>query len=820
MLILIGIQPATLCAQVVIDEDLTLALKEAPPDSQVAAFILFKQQGGYDKFSPLTRGKSKANVRRLVVSQLKQIAEKSYKEFMVSFGNDVIVDRRFWVVNGLSVKATAKTYERIFKNSDILRIYHRWVKPDGIIFHDGKKTRLPIVKSNKNHKKTEFKLGHDVRIPWNLRIMNADKAWLALGYTGNGVIIGLVDSGTNIYHPDLANNLWINEDEIPNNGIDDDGNGYVDDYYGYNFANENQNIRDDFFHGTEAASTIHGDGTGGIITGVAPRADIMVIRMYDQTSTYNNFHLWRAFQYDTWEGFEYLIENGADVVNMSFDWKPSEKPLIVPWRYVCENVATTGVVLVAGAGNSRSFFSTPYQITPPANSPFVISVGGTDDKDVIDRMSSRGNVTWQDEAPFFDAPYPPGMAKPDVCSPIGRFPLINWSSTGYVLESGHAGTSLSGPQVSGAVALLLEKNPELMPLEVKEIFMKSAEDLGAPGWDSYYGAGRVDCFRALTYDVFPDIRLKGRFLKKNKNETDPKLLINSKKNIICIELENRNSIAARHVALHLTTGCEGVDISEPQSLLDEIETDTPITLQYTVSLDNSVRKGQEIRFSLCVHPVNGKKSFIPISFQSEGGDILIIDDDTDGMFEKTLAEIVTKLGYTYNIHTNRSYGTPSKETLDAYDLVLWTTGEDNVNTITLDDWKTIKAYIQDGGNVLLSGQFIGNEKDARGCIEEYFNVTYNSVDKYSSNFKELTISVPGKPEFTVKKNMFYRYHDSYTYDDSDQSVITMSKTEKISGGLLKQNNGKIVHMTFLPEDIPVLDERLSLFRSVINYLNK
>ena len=117
------------------------------------------------------------------------------------------------------------------------------------------------------------------RIGWNVERIGAPRVWRELGITGEGVVIAVLDVGVNYAHTDLRGNIWVNTKEIPGNGVDDDRNGYVDDLYGYDFARMRAEVRDTNTtppqHGTMTSGITLGDGSGGIITGVAPRARLM-----------------------------------------------------------------------------------------------------------------------------------------------------------------------------------------------------------------------------------------------------------------------------------------------------------------------------------------------------------------------------------------------------------------------------------------------------------------------------------------------------------------------------------------------------------------
>ena len=119
------------------------------------------------------------------------------------------------------------------------------------------------------------------------------------------MVIALLDTGIEYTHPDLRNRMWTNMAETPNNGVDDDGNGYVDDYYGMDMLAGSVEVRPSSSqHGTLVSGILVGDGTGGTVTGVAPGARVMAFRTGSLVSSFL--------------ALQYAIEHGADVVNMSF----------------------------------------------------------------------------------------------------------------------------------------------------------------------------------------------------------------------------------------------------------------------------------------------------------------------------------------------------------------------------------------------------------------------------------------------------------------------------------------------------------------------
>jgi len=297
--------------------------------------------------------------------------------------------------------------------------------------------------------------------------IDAPEAWYYVQGRSD-IVIAILDTGIDLNHEDLKNKLWINTKEIPNNGIDDDFNGFIDDYYGWDFVNNDNDPSDDHIlsHGTHvagiaAAETNNNKG----IAGVNWYVKLMPLKILDDNGG-------GSFE-DLEKGIRYAVNNGAKIINLSLASTDTD----IGVEYQIREAYNKGVVIVAAAGNEDR------SVCFPARLSQVIAVGATDNKD--HRWYEREGVgsNYGEELDLTA----PGK---DIYSTIRN------NSYGY-----KTGTSMSAPFVSGAVALVLSKYPELTPEKVREHLMLTADVLGPPG-SPYYGAGRLNIYKAV-YDTLP-----------------------------------------------------------------------------------------------------------------------------------------------------------------------------------------------------------------------------------------------------------------------------------------------------------------------------
>lgn len=223
--------------------------------------------------------------------------------------------------------------------------------------------------------------------------IDAPEAWEI--ETGNPeIVIAIVDSGIDYTHPDLAGNIWINNDEIPDNDIDDDNNGFVDDYYGYDFTGRGDpDPKDTLGHGTHCAGVAGAVTNNNLgIAGVCWNCKLMSVRVFQNTSAAWS---WTA------NGIRYAADNGAHVISMSFGWYDPADVLKDAIDYAYDK----GTILVAAAGN-EGVMSQLY----PAAYENVIAVAATDHNDQrMNRYDERFDMEFMSNFGFWVDVSAPGQ---------------------------------------------------------------------------------------------------------------------------------------------------------------------------------------------------------------------------------------------------------------------------------------------------------------------------------------------------------------------------------------------------------------------------
>jgi hypothetical protein len=279
----------------------------------------------------------------------------------------------------------------------------------------------------------------------------------------SSVPVAIIDTGLQLSHPDLVANLWTNPGEIPDNGVDDDGNGYVDDVHGYDFVNDDGGPDDDNGHGTHVAGIIGASGNNGIgVAGVAWTASLMPLKVLGANGSGDDAGIIEAL--------EYAAANGARITNNSYGGSGVDPALYTAFV----EAGDAGMLQMVAAGNA----GTDNDVLPGSPASFrldsVISVAATDDTDALAGFSNFGRTSVDIGAPGVQ---------------IGS----TWPNAQYVYDSG---TSMATPMVSGVVALVAAQNPAWSPAQLRDWIIGTARSDPSLAGKTVTG-GVVDLGRAL-----------------------------------------------------------------------------------------------------------------------------------------------------------------------------------------------------------------------------------------------------------------------------------------------------------------------------------
>jgi subtilisin family serine protease len=321
--------------------------------------------------------------------------------------------------------------------------------------------------------------------------INAPEAW-CITTGSDAVVVAVLDTGIELDHPDLKDKLWVNPGEIANNGVDDDGNGYPDDVYGFNFAYighpppTDSDGRGTFFAGIAAASGNNG-GTG--VAGLSWGARIMAVKILRDDRTGNTEFLL--------QGIVYAADNGAKVIllNRGFNctnWPPEAlQTLHDAVRYAASKGALV-VVKVGDWAQDNNPVMCPAFFT--LSEPNVIAVTASDDRDQRLPGAEYGSYV--------------SVAAPSGSEPMEsrrRCTTSTWIGGSYA-EACDPATDIAAAHVAGVAALVWSVNPRLQPQEVRWIIESTAAKVGEYPYtddgagrtrNDYYGYGRVDAYAAV-----------------------------------------------------------------------------------------------------------------------------------------------------------------------------------------------------------------------------------------------------------------------------------------------------------------------------------
>ncbi len=461
----------------VMDRRLGEVLEQADPDGRIAVIVSFRSIETPSR--RLSDGSRRD--RPLLIRSLRRDAERAHgpvRAFLEQRGVGRI--RPLWHINALAFEATSDVVLDVAGRPDVvsvrldqaIHIESRCCPRAGSTIvrrsaaADDAAEPAALAGGPEPSGSQPRLLNGDVQAEWHLAMVNAPQLWTA-GLMGQGVVVATMDTGVDIDHPDLqgswrgGGNSWLDTVGVYESPHDSDG------------------------HGTGVMGVLVGGSAGGTAIGVAPLAQWIAVRIFDDQggSTFSRAH----------EGFQWLLDpdgdpntdDAPDIVTNSWEIRDHVNECVLEFYEDIQLLREAGIAVVFAAGNSGP---TIYTSVSPANYDNVVSVGAVDDGQVISLGSSRG---------------------PAACGSVAVFPLVVAPGEGIrtadltfgglipLSYSQATGTSYAAPVVSGIMALLLSGYPGLGVEDLENLVVLSAGDLGAAGPDWNYGYGLVDAAAGL-----------------------------------------------------------------------------------------------------------------------------------------------------------------------------------------------------------------------------------------------------------------------------------------------------------------------------------
>jgi len=424
-----------------IELELMKDLEKINSKDKINVIIILKNIQNIDFSDGLSRKQKLKQIKNSAI-----INQEYFEKYLDTFkAKDIVHYKYYWIFNGYIVKATKEFIIQVSKRDDI-----------------------ELIERSDNYSLIEtenIKKANSERDPdWNLEIMNIPEVW-ELGFCGEGQTIGIMDTGFNPNHPALVDKwsgLW------------------------FDAAGEFNEPTDVCGHGTlESGLVVGGDGSGPFEhdTGVAPNAEFAMAAI-SHSNHINSHNIFSGFQW-----FASLLDDGVDIRILSCSFATGLQSQSL-WNTI-QTLKQLDFIPVFAAGNGGSY--TP--VMCPASFPTVLGVGATDINDEIGSFSSQGpapdNYPWNEISFWENSDW--NLIKPDICAP-GVAVQSTSMDGGYEI---HSGTSLSTPQLSGIIALMLQKNPSLQYNQIYNILLETTVPLGETSPNNTFGWGRIDALAAI-----------------------------------------------------------------------------------------------------------------------------------------------------------------------------------------------------------------------------------------------------------------------------------------------------------------------------------
>ncbi len=550
---------------------------------------------------------------------------------------------------------------------------------------------------------------------WDKQIMGAEAVWdLTTG--SPAIICAGLDTGVDWRHPDLSPILWVNPGEDVDgdqevwsfndypgdlddlNGVDDDGNGFPDDFLGWDFisgiggcaGNEDcDNIQDnDMFgrepHGTHVGGIMVAAGNNGIgVAGFSWVGKLMALRCGYLASDGQGYMPQSA----TVPGSYYAVANGADIINMSYGGpgfsSVANSAVVAAWN--------AGLLLFGASGNDNQS-----SIQYPAGYENVIAVNATNSSDRKANFSNYG--AWTDISA-------PGVGIPSTVNNGG---YQSWD-----------GTSMASPNAAGAAALLWALFPDLNNASVRELMYISAFNLDAlnPNFVGMLGVGRVDV-RTAAAMLLPNLNVISSSLTDNVGDGDGRLESGESAQLELVIQSSPDWAPATNVVVNVTSSNPIVSISNGTQSVGALAPGAAATATVTLTA-GTIEDGTWLDLNVNLTSDEGFNRTVTYTIRVGRGRLLVVDDDGSGNFQSYYYSSLIDLGANPDLWSSSLDGQPTSFHLSHYPAIIWVCGNETSNTLTASEQEALTSYLNAGGNLLISAHGLRNDIGGSSFFSDY-----------------------------------------------------------------------------------------------------